>query len=173
VTQNYICTTCKKKFSRKWNANRHNNTVHYGMSDVFNNETRIVMNNKKLYSDDTVGGVYQEDLIEQITLDLFGKMLQNFEVLENLFSHKTEDEKNRILSSLLLGALITPNPVKSLNDAISFGRSLRAKFKFVNYISKNKRIPTIMAESILINLVKNNQWIKKKKPNIDKNHFTY
>jgi hypothetical protein len=143
------------------------------MSDVFNNETRIVMNNKKLYSDDTVGGVYQEDLIEQITLDLFGKMLQNFEVLENLFSHKTEDEKNRILSSLLLGALITPNPVKSLNDAISFGRSLRAKVKFVNYISKSNSIPPIMAESMLKNLVKNNQWIKKKKPNIDKNHFTY
>ena len=61
------------------------------------------MNNKKFYSDDTVGGVYQDDLIEQITLDLFGKMLQNFEVLENLFSHKAEDEKNRILSSLLLG----------------------------------------------------------------------
>jgi hypothetical protein len=143
------------------------------MSNVFNNETGIVMNTKKLYSDDTAGGVYQEDLIEQITLDLFGKMLQNFEVLENLFSHKAENEKNRILSSLLLGVIITPNPVKSLNDAISFGRSLRAKFKFVNYISKSMSIPPIMAESILKNLVKNNQWIKKKKPNIDKNHFTY
>jgi hypothetical protein len=73
------------------------------MSDVINKQTRIVMNNKKLYSDDTVGGVYQDDLIEQITLDLFGKMLQNFEVVENLFSHKAEDEKNRILYSLLLG----------------------------------------------------------------------
>ena len=94
------------------------------------------MDNKKLNSDYEVDKVDKEDKEEQFILDLFGKMLQNFEELENTLSHKSENEKNRFLSDMLVAALATPNPVKSLYDAISFQRSLRAKFKFVNCISK-------------------------------------
>ena len=162
MPRNYICVICKKKFGRKWNANRHNNTVHSGMSIVFNNETGMVTDNKKLHSNYEVDGVDQDDLDEQIIMDLFGKMLKNFEELENLLSHKTENEKNRFLSDMLFAVLITPNPVKSLNDTLTFERSLRAKFKFVNYVSKSMKIPPIMAASSLKNLVKNNHWIKKR-----------
>jgi hypothetical protein len=30
----YICSFCSKKFSRKWNAKRHNNDIHKGLSSI-------------------------------------------------------------------------------------------------------------------------------------------
>ena len=132
------------------------------MSNVFNSETGMILENKKLnsgYETDEVDQDYQD---EQIVMELFGKMLQNFEELENLLSHKTEDDKYRFLSDLLFAVLVTPNPVKSLNDAISFERSVKAKFKFVNYVSKGMKITPIMAETLLKNLIKNNHWIKRR-----------
>ena len=70
---------------------------------------------------------------------------------------------------MLFAVPITPNPVKSLNDTLTFERSLRAKFKFVNYVSKSMKIPPIMAASSLKNLVKNNHWIKKIKTKFRQN----
>ena len=90
-------------------------------------------------------------------------MLQNYEELENAFSHKSENEKNRFLSDMLVAALATPNPVKSLYDAISYQRSLRAKIKFVNCISKSTKVSPIMAQASLENLIKNNHFINKRK----------
>ncbi|WP_458718970.1 hypothetical protein [Candidatus Nitrosocosmicus sp. R] len=71
------------------------------MSNVFNNETAMVADNKKLHSNYEIDGVDQDDLDEQIIMDLFGKILKNFEELENVLSYKTENEKNRFLSDLL------------------------------------------------------------------------
>ena len=133
------------------------------MSNIFNSETGITMDNKKLHSDYEVDKVDKEDKDEQFILDLFGKMLQNYEELENAFSHKSENEKNRFLSDMLVAALATPNPVKSLYDAISYQRSLRAKIKFVNCISKNTKVSPIMAQASLENLIKNNHFINKRK----------
>lgn len=132
------------------------------MSNVFNSETGMILENKKLNSGCEVDEVDQDDQDEQIVMELFGKMLQNFEELENLLSHKTEDDKYRFLSDLLFAILVTPNPVKSLNDTISVKRSMKAKFKFVNYVSKGMKITPIMAETLLQNLIKNNHWIKRR-----------
>lgn len=132
------------------------------MSNVFNSETGMILENKKLNSGCEVDEVDQDDQDEQIVMELFGKMLQNFEELENLLSHKTEDDKYRFLSDLLFAILVTPNPVKSLNDTISVKRSMKAKFKFVNYVSKGMKITPIMAETLLKNLIKNNHWIKRR-----------
>ena len=76
----------------KWNANRHNNTVHSGMSNVFNNETGMVADNKKLHSNYEVDGVDQDDLDGQIIRD-FGKNVKKFQELENLLSHTTRTKK--------------------------------------------------------------------------------
>jgi hypothetical protein len=132
------------------------------MSNLFNNETGMIIENKKFNSGYEGDEVDQDDQDEQIVMDLFGKMLPNFDELENLISHKAEDDKNRLLSDWLFAVLVTPNPVKSLNDTISYERSMKAKFKFVYYVSKSMKIPPIMAETALKNLIKNNPWIKKR-----------
>jgi|tagenome__1003787_1003787.scaffolds.fasta_scaffold20704187_1 hypothetical protein len=37
----YACISCKKTFSRKFKADRHNNIVHEEMAIIFNKETVV------------------------------------------------------------------------------------------------------------------------------------
>jgi len=52
----YACTSCKKTFSRKFNAERHNKIVHDEMAIIYNKETDWISNIKKPYlgSSDTI-----------------------------------------------------------------------------------------------------------------------
>ena len=53
----YLCSICLKKYTRKWNAQRHNNDIHKGLAIIdyqlqngnltFNKQTNIPLN----YSD--------------------------------------------------------------------------------------------------------------------------
>jgi hypothetical protein len=43
----YSCTGCNKTFSRKYNAERHNETIHNQMAKIYNKETEWESNKKK------------------------------------------------------------------------------------------------------------------------------
>lgn len=162
MKRNYNCTICKKKFSRRWNANRHNNTIHAGLSIIYDNETGVRINSKQPYhANSTVKGE-EPETNEKLILDIVGKMLQPFEELEILYIHKSEHEKIKNLSELLVEALSTSNPVRALNDALEYQRSLRAKIKFIEYISTSMNVHSNIAASHLTDLIKRNRYYKKK-----------
>ncbi len=164
VAQKYNCSICKKKFSRRWNAIRHNTTLHAGLSVIFDNETGIFMDNKNHYGGSVTARADADEVEtnEQIILDIVGKMLQPFEELENLYSHRSEHEKIKNLSELLVEALGTTNPVNSLHNTIDYQRSWRARMKFIDYISKYRNVSSVIADSYLTDLIKKNHWYKNK-----------
>src|SRR4029078_10862585 len=43
----YGCTDCNKTFSRKYNAERHNETIHNQMAKIYKKETGWKLNNKQ------------------------------------------------------------------------------------------------------------------------------
>src|SRR6476661_3198892 len=43
----YGCTDCNKTFSRKYNAERHNETIHNQMAKIYNKETGWKLNNNQ------------------------------------------------------------------------------------------------------------------------------
>ena len=157
----YKCSLCTKNFSRKWNANRHNSSIHTGFSVIYDNETKIKINNKNPYQNNPIKGQVPETN-EKIILDIFGKMLQPFEELENLVTNKSKDEQIKFLSELLVEALSSSNPVRHFIDAIEFHHSLNAKLKFIEYISKSMNVTPIVGESFLTDLIKNNRYYKNK-----------
>jgi hypothetical protein len=167
VKRNYSCSLCKTKFSRRWNASRHNNTVHNGVSVIFDNETRIIMDNKDPYGENVTAksDVKEDETNEHMILDIVGKMLQPFEELENLYSHKSEHEKIKNLSELIVDALGTSNPINSLNNTIDYHRSWSAKKKFASYISKYMNFSSAQADHYLTELIKKNK--------LYKNHVKY
>jgi hypothetical protein len=40
--EGYLCSFCSKKFSRKWNANRHNNDIHKGLSSIDYRSKKVI-----------------------------------------------------------------------------------------------------------------------------------
>ena len=45
--KSYTCTNCKQTFTRKFNAERHNNNVHNGIAAIFNKETEDKISDKR------------------------------------------------------------------------------------------------------------------------------
>ena len=78
---NYACNSCKKNFSRKWNALRHNEQIHHGLAIIFNKKTGVLFMNSNA-SNNGVGEPYEHKGYEQIILDIFGRLIQPFEELE-------------------------------------------------------------------------------------------
>jgi hypothetical protein len=162
MSRYYKCNICNKKFTRKWNANRHNNNAHAGTSIIFNNETGQILDTKKLYPRHMIDKDYESETNDEVVLDIIGKMLQPFEELENLYANQSEMERTKHLSELLVVALKTSNPVKSLNFTLDFQRSMRAKIKFMDYISKSMNASPTAGESILEDLIKSNRLYQNK-----------
>lgn len=79
----YICNSCKKIFSRKWNALRHNEQVHDGPAIILNEKTGALFKNSN-GSNNGACEPYELEGEEQIILDVFGRLIQPFEELESI-----------------------------------------------------------------------------------------
>ncbi len=156
----YVCTNCKEKFSRKWNANRHNKVVHSEMAIIFNTKTGSLLNykgkdqrynnsgnvqqkasfNKSFKNlDNSFSPVHKNELEseEEIKItSVFGKLKLPFEELEKLISDQPENIKIKLLSDLVTSSLMSPNPVKSLQGHVDFYQSVLGKQKIIKYVSR-------------------------------------
>ena len=137
------------------------------MSVIFDNETRIIMDNKNPYGENVTAksDAIEVETNEHLILDIAGKMLKPFEELEDLYSHKSDQEKIKNLSEMIVDALGTSNPVRSLNNTIDYQRSWSAKKKFASYISKHMNFSLVQADYYLTDLIKKNK--------LYKNHVKY
>lgn len=118
------------------------------MSIIYDNETGVKIDSKQPYHTNSTVKGEEPETNEKSILDIVGKMLQPFEELEILYIHKSEHEKIKNPSELLVEALSTSNPVRALNDALEYHRSLRAKIKFIEYISTSMNVHSNIAASI-------------------------
>src|SRR6476659_879664 len=58
----YGCTDCNKTFSRKYNAERHNETIHNQMAKIYNKETGWKSKNKKT---NNISQIHPESFLSQ------------------------------------------------------------------------------------------------------------
>jgi len=159
MVYSYGCNKCKRKFTRKWNAFRHNENVHSGLATIFNNQTGIISNNtdytdKRISAIDPPDEYSKESQIEQRVMEIYGKMIKPVEDLEKIYWNNPEPQRNRFLSDSIIMALMSSDPVKSLYDTINFTRSVLGKIKIVQYVSKNLQMNPVQAEGYLTDLIK-------------------
>ncbi len=184
--KSYSCNNCKEKFGRKWNADRHNKVVHNDMAMVFNNKSGSISKHKgtaQSYNNST--NVQQEhpfyksfkdiDInLHPVTkhemsieeefkiISIFGKLKQPFEELEKLLSDKPENTKITFLSDIVTSALMSPNPVTCLQEAVDFYHSLAGKQKIMWYVSKRNNFLPAQTDAYLSGLIKNGRYYKNK-----------
>src|SRR3954447_18498605 len=201
----YACTACKKTFSRKFNAERHNKIVHEEMAMIYNKETDWISNTKKpslapsntmvqtiksaaasssksdkdidnsipkqtnnnnlkdLYKDDEdVDNNENKD--DQLVFKIIGKISPYLDTLDSLLLSRYPDNNDRIkiLSSLLITSLTTSNPIKFIKEQINFFRSLIAMKKSISLISHYYNIEPKQARETLKGLVLSAPYFKNK-----------
>ncbi len=157
----YICNQCNKKFSRKWNALRHNKQIHHELAIVYNKATGVDFKNSKESNTTTNYDPFYEQEIEDLNIvDIFGKLMQPFIELEKELVDVKESDKINYISTLIIGALRSSDPVKIIQDAVDFNRSVKGKVKIVNYVAKHMQIPNVQAEQYLNQIIKSSRYFK-------------
>ena len=192
----YACTSCKKTFSRKFNAERHNKVVHEEMAMVYNKENDWKSNIKKspLKSSNTIDRIIKstslshsslkpdkdiDNLIpkqtynnnlkdlykdDQLVFKIIGKMAPYIDTLDSLLLSRYSDNNDRIkiLSSILTTSLTTSNPIKFIKEQINFLQSLIAMKKSISLISHYYNIEPKQARETLKGLVLSAPYSKNK-----------
>jgi hypothetical protein len=157
----YVCNQCNKKFNRKWNALRHNSQIHHGLAIVYNKTTGFVFQDSKQSNNMTnFDLIYERVIEEQNIVNIFGKLMQPFSELEKEFDGNAESNKIKYLSTLVVGALNSPEPVKKLQDALNFSRSVKGKAKIVSYVAKGMNMNNVQAEHYLKEMIKRSKYFK-------------
>ena len=157
----YSCNQCNKNFKRKWNALRHNKKIHHELAIIFNKTNGFVYQNSKESNNVTnFDPLYEQEVEEQNIVDIFGKLMHPFAELEKELDGSLESNKVNYLSTLVVGALASSDPVKTLQDALQFHRSIKGKVRIISYVAKDLNIPLIQAEQYLNQIIKSSKYFK-------------
>lgn len=145
-TTSYICTMCKRKFSRKWNAFRHNMTAHSNLSKIVlnSNNSRLPLyhstfaknahKNKFEYLQSNYKSQHAEDYLENLLLEetsridskilkIIGQMIKPYLELEASLKYMNPQDKASVLSGCFISSLSSNNPVKYLCEISEVCRS--------------------------------------------------
>ena len=195
----YICSKCSRTFSRRWNAQRHNDAIHKGLSNIAikyksGNSVKAVKNRYGLYpsfsaaskskefkhlnqndandssfkpfnnsgfhlkkpnkSVMSMGEGEKDDFLNN-TLE---KMAIPLEKLEKLFFGRlwlTTPNKNiqNILSCIVIAALAMPDPIKFIQDCLTYYNRQYYITKIIWYVAKSHGVDTFSATEILKNVL--------------------
>ena len=149
-SKSYICTMCKRKFSRKWNAFRHNITVHSDLSKIVLNSTNLsssslnrlkytkIGHKNKFHKSKYLESIYKsqddDDYLDTLLfgekkktdskiMKIIGQMIKPYLELEELLNYMNSQDKAKVLSNSFISSLLSYNPVKSLSEISEIYRS--------------------------------------------------
>lgn len=125
---NYLCTTCKKDFSRKANAKRHDISQHQGLAEIirvgdYKIKDRGFLSklshnrNRPSYEDPKKARLY----------DVLEKLVPRFEEMEQALSNCNSIDKQKIWANAIIHAISSADPIRSMTrsvDAIRKGSSV-------------------------------------------------
>jgi hypothetical protein len=185
----YDCSKCNQSFSRKWNAERHNELKHDDLSIIYDKKIKPTSNsnsnsklktknpiyknkfiqfqsNHTLIKNDIFDELFSEyiklepDENELKTMKIFGQLYQPFEELEKLLDIFDESSKASILSQVFKSCLKSFRPVKSMKDTIEIYRAIKAIDKISYYYSKSHDKTIHEAKNLVKALVQKSDYFK-------------
>ena len=150
---NYVCSLCKKDFSRKSNANRHDLSQHQGKAKIIRIGEHVPKEKgflaKASYKSDWSHMGPQKARL----YDTLEKLVPKFEELEQALSNSSSEEKQEILGEVIKLAISSPDPIRSMNgklEAIRKGSSVR---RMINCGALSLGVPLTAAEEMLASMV--------------------
>jgi hypothetical protein len=125
---NYVCTFCKKDFSRKSNANRHDLNQHQGLAEIIRVGDHKLREKgffaKKNSNSNTF--LYDDPKKARLT-EILEKLVPRFEEMEKVLYYSNSEGKQEIWARAIMRAISSPDPIRSMTrsvDAIRKGRSV-------------------------------------------------
>ena len=153
----YKCDDCGQKFGRKWNALRHNNSIHGATSSIISNDikpkTLLMSHNRyynynkkfnilnqagiKSYNEYNSSDIFHLDEDDFKIIKILDQLIKPFNELEQLLNDIDINDKTRafILTRSFDVSLESHNPVNSMNEMVELLRSIYGIKKIAEYRS--------------------------------------
>ena len=181
----YVCSKCGKSFSRKWNAERHNERMHDDLSPIRHRKTRSAFESKlktkdsnykkkpvlfqsfdSAFKDNGPGksfssyGNFGPD--EQKIIKIFGQLAQPFEELEKLIDDDDDKKsKNSTLCEIFISCLKSSRPVKSMNETVEMNRSMKFRKEIEKQVAMAYNMSDYEATLFLESIIRNSTYFKR------------
>ena len=180
----YDCNKCNKSFSRKWNAERHNERMHDDLSAIRHRKTKSAFEpklktknpyhkNKPIlfqsfdseFKDNDLGKSFSSYVNfgpdKQKIMKIFGQLAQPFEELEKLMDDYDEKSKNHTLCEIFISCLKSPRPVKSMKETVEMHRSIKYRKKIEKHVSMAYNMSDDEVKLFLETIIRNSTYFKK------------
>lgn len=160
----YVCNICKRRFSRKSNAFRHNSTIHYDLGTIerdslqylkdkprpnnhandFRQIHRFNSKYKRRKEIDLNQDIFFGDIPDKTDnlkiYKILGQLIKPYLALEKELDHMNPIYVPKILSDSFFSSLESYNPVKSLSEIAELYRSMRALDIIATNMHKSKGV---------------------------------
>jgi hypothetical protein len=180
----YDCSKCNKSFSRKWNAERHNERMHDDLSTIRHRKTKSEfepkLKTKKQYQkskpnlfqsfnsaikDNDQGKSFPSYVNSGSDnlkiMKIFGRLAQPFEELEKLMDEYDEKPKSSFLCQIFISCLKSPRPVKSMNETVEAHRSTKCRKKVAKHVAMAYNMSPEEVSLFLDSTIRNSAFFKK------------
>jgi hypothetical protein len=151
----YGCNGCRKKFSRRWNAKRHNTLMHNDSALILNSDGRILNKDDSTTLDSTTEN--PQRLQEQKIRDFCVKMIKPIDKLETLVNNRPPVERQKFFSTVITYSLSQTNPINYIEDLVDDAYSNLCLNRLVNYVAIGNNINHQGAKLLLENLITGNE----------------
>ncbi|TVP41184.1 hypothetical protein [Candidatus Nitrosocosmicus arcticus] len=186
----YYCSMCKRKFRRKWNAFRHNLTVHSDLAKIAlyptNSSTLSLSPNRskdvnKVYGinfhkfkhwESKYGSQDDDDILDYLLIGqdnntdtkimkIIGQMIKLYLDLQSSLDHADPETKARVLSTSFISSLLSYNPVKLLSEISDKYRSNMGLDLIAKHVSEAQNMPIHHATVLVKEAVRYSSLIRR------------
>ncbi len=151
---NYVCTLCRKDFSRKSNANRHNFSQHQGLAEIISVGDHKLREKGIFAKENSNSNTFlYHDRKKARLIDILEKLVPRFEEMEKVLSYSNSEGKQDISAQAIMQAISSPDPICSMTrslDAIRKGGSVR---RMIDCVASSLGVSRTNAEEILENML--------------------
>jgi hypothetical protein len=151
---NYVCSLCKRDFSRKSNANRHDLNQHQGFAEIIPVGDHILREKnfvaKTKYRNE---GLSDVDPKEVPLINILEKLVPKFEEMERVLSNPNLKEKEMLCSQAIINAISSPDPIRAMTRSVAAARKGRSVHQMISYVALSLGVSPIKAREILRNMI--------------------
>lgn len=135
----HLCINCRQDFTRKWNAQRHNNLLHNGRATII-----PIKNYRYGFPHNAVGANANHDLDYKL-----GCMAPEFEQFERELRTQRLEQKDKVLGFAVCKAVMTDDPAKTMKSMVESIRKERLKTKMPDCASAATQLPPLALRKLL------------------------
>ena len=151
---NYVCTVCKKDFSRRSNANRHNLFQHQGLAEIISVGDHKLRERGIFTKENSNSNAFLYDDPKKARLfDILEKLVPRFEEMEEILSDSNSKGKQAIWAQAIIQAISSPDPIRSMNRSVDAIRKGRSVPRMIDCVASSLRVDRTNAEEILKNML--------------------